>query len=136
MLLIQLAKVCLFFAGELLDIAQNALDKASLSRKNRTDAPNSRTLDGTEQDFQIRIASLALTRPTQTHILRLYQHLGDTVIFTRRDVMRMTGLTHSPASTLIRKMKDAALIERTHQAGRGCYRFCAATVCNDEVINP
>ena len=43
--------------------------------------------------------------------------------FTRRDVMRMTGLAHSPASALIRKMKDAALIERVDRAGRGCSAF-------------
>lgn len=48
-------------------------------------------------------------------------NFGVDTIFARADVMKVTGLTATPATELMRKMKEAKLIESAK--GRGKYKF-------------
>ena len=59
--------------------------------------------------------------PTKENIKKMHQHFGFDTTFARADVMNVTGLTATPASNLIRKMKDLSLIEGTES--RGKYKF-------------
>ena len=58
-------------------------------------------------------------------MLKLFRNFGFDTIFARADVMQVTGITATPATELMRKMKDAKLIVRAK--GRGKYIFAMPT---------
>lgn len=60
---------------------------------------------------------------TKGRILRLYDVIGLNTFFSRADIMRITGLTSSPAGDLIKKMKNENLIESVAGHGKGKYKF-------------
>ena len=64
---------------------------------------------------------LGFSAPTRENILKLLQHFGFDIAFARADVMQVTGITATPATELMRKMKKANLIESAK--GRGKYKF-------------
>lgn len=74
-----------------------------------------------KQAFESLLAGLGTSAPTKENILKLFQHFGFDTVFARADVMRVTGITATPATELMRKMKAANLIESTN--GRGKYMF-------------
>ena len=74
-----------------------------------------------KQAFETRIAGLDVTTPTKGNIMKIYKHFGDKIVFSRADVMKVTGLTATPATELMRKLRNNGLIESA--AGRGKYRF-------------
>lgn len=53
--------------------------------------------------------------------MKLYLHFGLDTIFARADVMKVTELTATPATELMRKLKEAKFIESAK--GRGKYKF-------------
>ena len=52
---------------------------------------------------------------------KLFQRFGFDSAFARADVMQVAGITATPATELMRKMKEAKLIESAK--GRGKYKF-------------
>ena len=54
-------------------------------------------------------------------MLKLFQRFGFDSAFARADVMQVAGITATPATELMRKMKEAKLIESAK--GRGKYKF-------------
>ena len=97
--------------------------------KNRymhTDWPRKEEGKAEFADTETRIQALAgsgkLRRSTADNMLLLYRNLREDV-FGRKEVMRYARVTASPASVLLRKMLDHALIERVVGLGRGRYRF-------------
>ena len=78
-------------------------------------------LQNKKQAFEGLLADLDVTAPTKNNILKLFQYFGFNTAFARADVMRVTELTATPATDLMRKMKDAGLIVSTD--GRGKYVF-------------
>ena len=74
-----------------------------------------------KQAFESLLADLGTSTPTKENILKLFQHFGFDTIFARADVMRVAGITATPATELMRKMKAANLIESAK--GRGKYMF-------------
>ena len=71
------------------------------------------------------IQELPYKQPTLEKIHLLYEQYGTETAFNRSDVMRATGLTGSPASALLTKMRKADLLERLNGADYGKYRFKA-----------
>mgnify|MGYP001658673903 CR=1 FL=1 len=67
------------------------------------------------------ISGLNVSTPTRENIFKLYDNFGFDVIFARADVMKITRLTATPASELMRKLKGNNLIESAK--GRGKYKF-------------
>ena len=55
------------------------------------------------------------------NIMKMYLHFGFDTVFARADVMKVTELTATPATELMRKLKNSELIARAK--GRGKYRF-------------
>ena len=74
-----------------------------------------------KQAFESLLAGLGTSAPTKENILKLFQHFGFDTVFARTDVMRVAGITATPATELMRKMKAANLIESAK--GRGKYMF-------------
>ena len=60
---------------------------------------------------------------TKIKIRLLYQRFGSGLTFSKSDVMEVTDITPSPAGDLIRKMKEADLIEKVYGHERGLYWF-------------
>lgn len=79
-----------------------------------------------KQAFMDMLAGLELSTPTKENMLDLFQSFGFNVAFSRLDVMHVTGITASPATELMRKMKKAELI--VSAKGRGKYTFAMPKV--------
>lgn len=69
------------------------------------------------------LSGLGFTAKTVSHILRLYKHYGSEQSFSRAEIADMLGVTTAPATVLLRKMKEAGLIEIANGKSRGAYRF-------------
>lgn len=82
-------------------------------------------LPAVKQAFFIKVGEIGLSKKTTQNILVLYERYGTEHSFSRSDVMQMLGLTASPATTLIGKMRNASLIELSNGKSRGQYRFKA-----------
>lgn len=78
-------------------------------------------LQDKKQALERLLTGLSASAPTKENILKLYMNFGVDTIFARADVMKVTGLTATPATELMRKMKEAKLIESAK--GRGKYKF-------------
>ena len=78
-------------------------------------------LQDKKQALERLLTGLSANAPTKENILKLYMNFGVDTIFARADVMKVTGLTATPATELMRKMKEAKLIESAK--GRGKYKF-------------
>ena len=76
-----------------------------------------------KQNLEELIERLNFSKPTQDNIVLLFSAFGFDSVFSRADIIRHTGLTPSPASTLIRKMRESELIEEIKGQGKGKYRF-------------
>ena len=82
-------------------------------------------LQDKKQAFESLLAGLGVSVPTRENMLKLFQRFGFDGAFARADVMQVTGITATPATELMRKMKEAKLIKSTK--GRGKYKFVAPT---------
>lgn len=60
---------------------------------------------------------------TKAHIGKLFAAFGHDAVFGRTDVMRILGLTASPASELLKKMLQLGLTEAVTGKGKGKYVF-------------
>ena len=78
-------------------------------------------LQDKKQAFESLLAGLGVSVPTRENMLKLFQRFGFDGAFARADVMQVTGITATPATELMRKMKETKLIESVK--GRGKYKF-------------
>ncbi|MCG4527636.1 putative DNA binding domain-containing protein [Intestinimonas massiliensis] len=96
-------------------------DKAGLPNKNQAFDDEKTGLQDKKQAFESLLAGLGVSAPTRENMLKLFQRFGFDIPFARADVMQVTGITATPATELMRKMKEAKLIESAK--GRGKYKF-------------
>lgn len=80
-------------------------------------------LETQNQSMQEKLESLGFMSKTTSHIIALYQHYGSEKTFARADVAQLLNVTTAPATVLIRRMKEAGLIELANGKSRGVYRF-------------
>lgn len=79
--------------------------------------------ENNEADEAIQISSTkGLSRKTAGHITKLSASLNNTV-FSRKEVMEITGLTATAATTLVKRMAETGVIEAVKGQGKGKYRF-------------
>lgn len=78
-------------------------------------------LQNKKQVFESLLTGLDFSTPTRENILNLFHSFGFDTVFARVDVMQVAGITATPATELMRKMKESNLIERVQ--GRGKYKF-------------
>ena len=76
-----------------------------------------------KQLFEKKVSKLQFSTVTKKKIMLLYNQFGSNIIFSRSDIMRLTGITSTPAGDLIKKMQNANLIELVSGYGKGKYRF-------------
>ena len=78
-----------------------------------------------KQAFEQQLDSLSFSSSTRKNIDTLYNAFGSKTVFGRAEIMQITGITASPAGELVRKMKNAGLIETVSGQGKGRYKFRA-----------
>ena len=76
-----------------------------------------------KQLFERKVNELQVSTITKKKIMQLHEQFGNNIIFSRADIMRITGITSSPAGDLIKKMQSANLIKFVSGYGKGKYRF-------------
>ena len=80
-----------------------------------------------KQDFKRALVSSLetseISAKSRSNIIKLGDKYGNDVIFNRTMVMDTLSITSSPASVLIKKMKQLDLLEEIKGAGNGMYRF-------------
>ena len=86
-----------------------------------------RDIEPEKQDIQTQKQDIGMpdsVKPkTKAHIGKLFAAFGHDAVFGRTDVMRILGLTASPASELLRKMLQLGLTEAVTGRGKGKYVF-------------
>lgn len=97
------------------------IEKAGLLNKKQAFDKEKTGLQEKKQVFEAVIAGLDVSAPTKEHIVKLFLYFGFDTVFARADIMKVTGLTATPATELMRKLKTKELIE--HAKGRGKYKF-------------
>ena len=75
------------------------------------------------QLFETLLLGLKAKASTKETMLKLYHKFGFDTAFARADIMKLAGVTSSPAGALIDKLKSAGLIEPVAGQGKGKYRF-------------
>ncbi len=98
-----------------------AIEKTGLQDEKQAFENEKTGLQDEKQAFENLLMGLESSTPTRENILKLFLHFGFGNAFARADVMKVTGITATPATELMRKMKDAKLIE--NGMGRGKYVF-------------
>ena len=96
-------------------------DEIGLADEKQVSNDEKTGLQNKKQAFESLLAGLGASAPTRENILKLLQHFGFDTSFARADVMQVVGITATPATELMRKMKEAKLIESAK--GRGKYKF-------------
>ena len=91
-------------------------------KKQSFDEPET-ILEERKQSFMHLLKGLGFKPKTAAHVLALYQHYGTQQCFTRSDVAEALNVTTAPATVLMRRMKEASLIELANGKSRGAYRF-------------
>jgi len=98
-----------------------AIEKTGLTDEKQAFENEKTGLPDEKQAFESLLMGLGVSTPTKENILKLFLHFGFGNAFARADVMKVAGITATPATELMRKMKDAKLIE--NGMGRGKYVF-------------
>lgn len=101
------------------------IHETGLADEQQTSEREKTVLQNEKQAFESLLAGLTVSTPTKDHMLKLFRNFGFDTIFARADVMQVTGITATPATELMRKMKEAKLIVRAK--GRGKYIFAMPT---------
>lgn len=96
-------------------------EKAGLVNEEQASIDEKTGLQEKKQAFESLLAGLGVSTPTRENMLKLFQYFGFDIAFARADVMRVIGITATPATELMRKMKGSKLIENAK--GRGKYKF-------------
>ncbi len=74
--------------------------------------------------YEAKLQKTNFSKKTLGHIQKLYDRFGEEKVFGRTEIMAESGLTESPASELIRKLLDIAIIIPVRGKGKGKYVFC------------
>lgn len=98
-------------------------EKTVVSAKKQLFEAEKAVVSNEKQSFEGKVNELRMSIHTKGRILRLYDVIGLNTFFSRADIMRITGLTSSPAGDLIKKMKNVNLIESVDGHGKGKYKF-------------
>lgn len=80
---------------------------------------------GENQLFETLLWSLKAKKSTKETVIKLFREFGFDLAFARADIMELAGITSSPAGDLIKKLKEAELIEAVSGQGKGKYKFVA-----------
>ncbi|MCC8195200.1 MAG: putative DNA binding domain-containing protein [Ruminococcus sp.] len=97
------------------------VEKVGVSDEKQAFDEEKTDLQDKKQVFEELLLAFDFTTPTKSNILKVFTQVGTETAFARADVMEFTGLTATPATELMRKMRANNLIKAT--AKRGKYKF-------------
>ena len=100
-----------------------AVEKNILPGKKQSFGEAETILEERKQSLMQMLKGMSFKPKTAEHILMLYQHYGAQQSFTRSEAAQMLHITTAPATVLMRRMKQAGLIELANGKSRGAYRF-------------
>ena len=100
-----------------------SIDKTSISDENQLFDEQKAVVSEKNQLFETLLLGLKAKASTKETMLKLYHKFGFDAAFARADIMKLAGVTSSPAGALIDKLKSAGLIEPVAGQGKGKYRF-------------
>jgi len=100
-----------------------SIDKTSISDENQLFDEQKAVVSEKNQLFETLLLGLKAKASTKETMLKLYHKFGFDTAFARADIMKLAGVTSSPAGALIDKLKSAGLIEPVAGQGKGKYRF-------------
>ena len=75
------------------------------------------------QLFEMLLLELKAKTTTKETMVKLYRKFGFDIAFARADIMKLAGITSSPAGSLLDKLKEAGLVEPVVGKGKGKYKF-------------
>lgn len=98
-------------------------DKAVVSGENQLFDEQKAVVSDENQLFETLLLGLKAKTKTKETMVELYRQFGFDTAFARADIMKLVGVTSSPAGALIDKLKEAELIEPVSGQGKGKYKF-------------
>ncbi|MBQ9276993.1 MAG: Fic family protein [Clostridia bacterium] len=78
----------------------------------------------TQKQHIDRLIAAGLSAKSANNTMMLYSKFGEGEIFGRTEVVETLNITERPASTLLKKLLDAGIIEQVKGKGKGKYKFC------------
>ena len=100
-----------------------ATESAVVSGENQLFDKQKSVVSDENQLFETLLLGLKAKTTTKETMVKLYHQFGFDTAFARADIMKLAGVTSSPAGALIDKLKEAGLIEPVVGQGKGKYRF-------------
>lgn len=73
--------------------------------------------------FETLLFELKSKKSTKETVIKLFNQFGFDSAFVWVDIMKLAGITSTPAGELIKKLKEAELIEAVSGQGKGKYKF-------------
>lgn len=78
---------------------------------------------GEKQSVEQSIHGLTVSNSTKNKLFKLITEFEFNKPFSRADIVEMFGITTTPANELLRKLKNANLIESVKGMVKGKYKF-------------
>lgn len=98
-------------------------EKAAVSVENQLFDEQKAVVSAENQLFETLLLGLKAKTNTKESMIKLYRQFGFDTPFARADIIKIIGVTSSPAGALINKLKSAGLIEPVVGQGKGKYKF-------------
>ena len=99
------------------------VEKAGVSNENQLFDVQKPVVSSKKEMFETLLFELKAKKSTKETATKLFRQFGFNSAFARADIMELAGITSTPAGELIKKLKEAALIEAVSGQGKGKYKF-------------
>ncbi len=97
--------------------------KATFGEGKATFGEEKATFETQKAIFQACISDLHVKQPTKDKMMKVYEKLGYSQPFGRAEIMNIISVSSYSAGELIKKMREAGLIEPVDGRGKGKYQF-------------
>ncbi|MCD8378751.1 MAG: hypothetical protein LUC95_00165 [Lachnospiraceae bacterium] len=97
--------------------------KATFGEGKATFDEGKATFETQKAIFQASISGLHVKQPTKEKMMKVYEKVGYSQPFGRAEIMNIISVSSYSAGELIKKMREAGLIESVDGRGKGKYQF-------------
>ncbi|MCD7750655.1 MAG: putative DNA binding domain-containing protein [Lachnospiraceae bacterium] len=97
--------------------------KATFDEGKATFDEGKATFETQKAIFQASISDLHVKQPTKEKMMKVYEKVGYSQPFGRAEIMNIISVSSYSAGELIKKMREAGLIEPVDGRGKGKYQF-------------
>ncbi len=99
------------------------IEKSGVSDENQLFDGQKPVVSSEKEMFETLLFELKSKKSTKETVIKLFAQFGFDSVFARADIMKLAGITSTPAGELIKKLKEAELIEAVSGQGKGKYKF-------------